>query len=62
MEILTGRWRHPARKRAHKERLAMLAELALRSHRLHILGPDREPQLAEEIKSLRRELTTTLPT
>jgi RsiW-degrading membrane proteinase PrsW (M82 family) len=62
MDILTGRWRHPARPRAHKERLALLAELALRSHRLRTLGAEREPKVAEEIEMLRRELTATLPT
>jgi RsiW-degrading membrane proteinase PrsW (M82 family) len=61
MDILTGRWRHPARKRAHKKRLALLAELALRSQRLRTLGLDHEPKAAEEIEKLRRELATTLP-
>uniref|UniRef100_A0A540VKK9 PrsW family intramembrane metalloprotease n=2 Tax=Litorilinea aerophila TaxID=1204385 RepID=A0A540VKK9_9CHLR len=60
------RWRRPFRRRPQAERDAarrrqLCVELAMRKHRLRLLGAEREPELLQDIQRLREELRETRP-
>lgn len=60
------RWRRPFRRRPQAERDAarrrqLCVELAMRKHRLRLLGAEREPELLRDIQRLREELRETRP-
>lgn len=63
---LTRSWRRSplldySKNGPQARRMQLLVELAFRKHRLHKLGPHREPKLPAQIDEIRRQIAQQLP-